>query len=102
MKRIPIEEFAKDASAFLAISQSERVVITEKGKPLAVVLGLKYKDEEDYALERDADFWRMIRERRKQKNAIPLAQVKKQLGLDQPKVRKKAANLRRKSCETNA
>jgi hypothetical protein len=91
MKRIPIEQFSEAPAAFLEISQTERVVVTEKGKPLAVILGLKYKDEEDYALERDTEFWQMIRERRKSNKGIPLAEAKKLLGLDRPKARKKTA-----------
>ncbi len=53
------------------------------GRPLpepARYEGVEYKDEEDYTLERDKAFWQMIEERRKQKT-IPIAEVKRRLGV---------------------
>jgi hypothetical protein len=90
MKKVSLKQFTEETTALLEVAQSERVVVTEKGKPLAVVLGLKYKDEEDYALERDTAFWQMIHERRKKNKGVPLAEVKRQLGLDKPAPRRKA------------
>ncbi|MCI0381025.1 MAG: type II toxin-antitoxin system Phd/YefM family antitoxin [Gemmataceae bacterium] len=92
MKTITVERFSKEANAVLEMAQSERVVVTRNGKPLAVVLGLLYKDEEDYALERDLPFWEMIRERRLKNKTIPWEEVKRELGLKT----KSAKNSKRK------
>jgi prevent-host-death family protein len=89
MKKISVEQLSKKTPAVLNLAQKERVIVTRNGKPLAVLLGIENKDEEDYALERDEAFWEMIHERRKEKKMIPLAEVKKRLGLDQKVQRKK-------------
>ena len=81
MKETTIEQFARDTAAFLDAAQRERVLITRAGKPVAVVIGLENKDEEDLELEASADFWRMIEERRREPT-IPLDQVKAELFAD--------------------
>jgi PHD/YefM family antitoxin component YafN of YafNO toxin-antitoxin module len=80
MKEVTVEELVKDPKSLLDIAQSERIVVTRKGKPSVVMLGLEFKDEEDYALERDTAFWQMIRERRREKT-VPLAEVERRLGI---------------------
>ena len=82
MKKISVEDFSKQATALLETAQRERVVVIRNGKPLAVLMGIENKDEEDLALERDEDFWQMIHERRKEKT-ISFADVKKRLGLNE-------------------
>jgi len=81
MKTITVERFSKDANAVFELAQNQRVIVTRHGKPLALVLGLLYKDEEDYALERDRTFWEMIRQRRRKNKSIPWEDVKRELGL---------------------
>ncbi len=80
MKTIAIEKLPSKLKAMVDSAQRERVIVTRKDKPIAVLVGIENKDEEDLALERDADFWKMIRERRREKS-IPLDEVKKRLGL---------------------
>ena len=80
MKAISVEQLSPKLKAMVEAAQQERVVVTRKDKPIAVLLGIENKDEEDIALERDAGFWKMIQERRRQKT-IPLEEVKKRLGL---------------------
>lgn len=76
MKKISEEELSKNASALLDVAQKERVVVTRGGRPMAMILGIEHKDEEDLTLEHDEEFWRMIRERRKEPT-VPLAELKK-------------------------
>jgi antitoxin HicB len=80
MKTIAVERFPEKIKNLVEAAQQERVVVTRKEKPIAILLGIENKDEEDIALERDTAFWKMIRERRRQKT-IPLGEVKKRLGL---------------------
>lgn len=92
MKEITIEQLSSEATSVLNIAQKERVIVTRKGKPSAILLGIEYKDEEDYALEHDKGFWRMIRERRKEKT-IPHEEVKKMLGISTKVKRTKKAKV---------
>ena len=66
VKETTLEQFALNLQQYMDASQLERVLIMRGGKPVAVVLGLEHKDEEDLMLETSPEFWRMIEERRKQ------------------------------------
>jgi prevent-host-death family protein len=48
-------------------AQAERVVITRRGKPIAVLLGVKGLDWEQLELGYSDEFWSLIRERRQQR-----------------------------------
>ena len=48
-------------------AQSDRVVVTRSGKPVALVLGVQGMDLEHLQLGSSNKFWRLIRERRRQK-----------------------------------
>ena len=60
-----LEQFLRDPQRFVRAAQQERVLVTEAGRPLAIVVGLENKDAEDGQLEASPDFWRMIEERRR-------------------------------------
>ena len=94
MKEITVEQLSSETPALLSLAQSERVIVTRDGKPLALLLGLEFKDEEDYALEKDREFWQMIEKRRKGNKTVSLAEVKRRLGLSQ---RKRGKNNGKKS-----
>jgi prevent-host-death family protein len=66
-----IKECVKDA-------QHERVIVTRRGKPIAVIAGVEGMDLEQIALGHSDEFWQLIRERRKQKT-ISRAELEKQL-----------------------
>jgi PHD/YefM family antitoxin component YafN of YafNO toxin-antitoxin module len=66
VKEISIENFSQDIEDFLHAAQSEWLLVTREGKPLAVLVGVENKDQEDWDLESSPDFWRMIDERRRQ------------------------------------
>ena len=78
MKKTTIEEFAKDPQAYLKAAQREQILVTRQGQPLALVVGMVNKDEEDFAYESSPEFWQMIRERRRMPT-IPLKDVEKEL-----------------------
>ena len=80
MKSISAADARSDFEAVLDSAQAERIVITRRGKPSAVVVGIEGYDEEDLALASSPAFWRMIEERRKGRS-IPLAELKKRLHL---------------------
>ena len=78
MKEITMEQLAMATSELLTLAQRERILVTRDGKPMAVMVGIENKDEEDLQLEASADFWRMIEERRREPT-IPLKDLKKEL-----------------------
>ena len=66
MKKASIQDLQKHAEEFVARAQKDRVVITRRGKPAAVLVGVNKADWETVALQTDPKFWRLIRARRKQ------------------------------------
>jgi prevent-host-death family protein len=48
------------------ISQEDHVVITRRGKPAAVMVGVEGKEWEDVVLQTSSTFWKLIEERRKE------------------------------------
>ena len=59
-------------------AQHEQILITQNGKPIALLLGLENIDPEDWNLQLSSDFWRMICDRR-QRPTMPLSQVEAEL-----------------------
>lgn len=74
MKTVDAGQFAANILEYLQASKTEAIVVTESGKPCAVVQGLDY-DEEQLALANSSEFWAMIEKRRKGK-MIPWNEVK--------------------------
>jgi prevent-host-death family protein len=48
-------------------AQAERVVLTQNGKPIALLVGVDGMDLEQIELAQSDEFWKLIRERRGQK-----------------------------------
>jgi antitoxin (DNA-binding transcriptional repressor) of toxin-antitoxin stability system len=46
-------------------AQEERLIVTRKGHPVALVIGI---DEEQLELGKDESFWKLIEKRRRQKS----------------------------------
>jgi prevent-host-death family protein len=59
-------------------AQHERVILTRRGKPIAVIAGVAGMDLEQIALGHSDEFWRFIRRRRKQKT-VSRAELEKRL-----------------------
>jgi len=79
MKTIPVRDLQKKVKECVDQAQLDRVVITRRGKPAAVLVGVEGEDWEDVVLQTDPAFWKLIRTRRKQPT-ISLDELKKQLG----------------------
>ena len=82
MRETTIESFSADPLGLLQAAQEERVLVTRGGKPLALVVGVEYKDEEDWNLEMSPEFWQMIQQRRDQPT-VPLSEVESSLWNDE-------------------
>lgn len=66
MKQIGLEQ--ADLRSCVKRAQSERLVITRRGKPLALLVGARDLDTEQLDLGSSDKFWRLIVRRRKQKS----------------------------------
>lgn len=66
MKTITVRDLQKKIKACLDEAQEDRVIITRRGKPAAVLIGVEGEDWESVILETDPTFWKLVQERRKQ------------------------------------
>ena len=66
MKAVTARDRQKNIKGCVDTAQEERVVITRRGRPAAVLVGVEGKDWEDVVLQSSTAFWKLIEERRKQ------------------------------------
>ena len=70
MKTVILEEATLNGC--VKDAQSERVVVTRDGKPIALVVGVEGMDVEQLQLSASGKFWTMVDARRKQKTVSRL------------------------------
>ena len=66
MKTVNARDLQKKIKECVDMSQQDQVVITRRGKPAAVMVGVEGKDWEDLVLQASPNFWKLIEERRKE------------------------------------
>jgi len=66
MKTVNARDLQKRIKQCVDMSQQNQVVITRRGKPAAVLLGVEGKGWGDVALQTSSRFWKLIEERRKE------------------------------------
>jgi prevent-host-death family protein len=66
VKTVNARDLQKKVKECVDMSQQEQVVITRRGKPAAVMVGVEGKDWEEVVLQTSATFWKLIEERRKE------------------------------------
>ncbi len=66
MKTVNARDLQKKIKECVDMSQQDQLVITRRGKPAAVMVGVQGKDWEDVVLQTSSTFWKFIEERRKQ------------------------------------
>jgi antitoxin (DNA-binding transcriptional repressor) of toxin-antitoxin stability system len=76
MKTVDIQETNLDACVVAA--QSDRVVVTRGGNPVALVVGVQGLDEEQTQLGASDEFWKLISARR-QEPTVDRAALEKKL-----------------------
>jgi len=64
MKMVGLKQAKARLSEFVDAAQRDRVLITRRGQPAALVIGVEGQDMEQVILGNDAEFWKMIEERR--------------------------------------
>ncbi len=81
MKILTTYEAKNSFPKVLKLSQRDVVIVTNRGKPVAAIQGLKGEEDlEDYFLERSPKFWKMI-QRARQGKSVSIDKVRKELGL---------------------
>ena len=78
MKTVSVRDLQKRLRECVDAAQQDRVVITRRGKPAAVLVGVEGADWETVVVETNASFWRLIEKRRKQPT-VSLAEMRKRL-----------------------
>lgn len=78
MRRLTLEQLSEQLQDYVQSAQQEQILITQNGKPIALLLGLENIDPEQWNLQLSPEFWQMIRDRR-QRPTIPLSLVEAEL-----------------------
>jgi prevent-host-death family protein len=80
MKTMTVLEAKNHFSRTLRTAARELVVVTRRGKPVAVIQGITEDDMEDLLLERSEKFWEMMARARRGKG-VSLDAVRKKMRL---------------------
>ncbi len=75
MKTVAVER--TNLKTCVSKAQQERIVVTHAGNPVALIVGIEGLDREQAQLGASSKFWKLIRERRKEKTITRTALVKK-------------------------
>ena len=78
MKTVSARDLQKKVKECVDAAQKDRVVVTRRGQPAAVLVGVEGSDWEDVVLQSSPNFWRLIEERRRQPS-ISLHELKARL-----------------------
>ncbi|MGB7445307.1 MAG: type II toxin-antitoxin system prevent-host-death family antitoxin [Coleofasciculaceae cyanobacterium] len=78
MRRLTLEQLSEQLQDYVQSAQQEQILITQNGKPIALLLGLENIDPEQWNLQLSPEFWQMINARR-QRPTIPLSLVEAEL-----------------------
>jgi prevent-host-death family protein len=82
MKIASVRDVKARLSAYIDEAQASRVIVTNHGRPVALVVGIEGLDLESAVRASDPEFWKMIETRRKSTPAgkgIPAAEVRRRL-----------------------
>ena len=77
MKQVNVEQ--ADLESCVSQAQQESLVITRKGRPVALLVGVEGMDPEQLELGGSDRFWKLIAQRRKQKT-MSRAQLEQKVG----------------------
>jgi prevent-host-death family protein len=78
VKTISVRDLQKGVKQAVDSAQCDRVVVTRRGQPAAVLVGVEGKDWESVVLETSPEFWKLIEERRAEPT-LSLEELKREL-----------------------
>jgi antitoxin (DNA-binding transcriptional repressor) of toxin-antitoxin stability system len=85
MKKIEIKKDLGSLAEYTRRLAEEPVIVTEKGKPIAVLVRIENADDETVSLSNDPKFLAIIersRARHKKEGGISIKEIRKRLGLN--------------------
>ncbi len=97
MKSIGLKEAKAHLSQFVDRAQHERILITRRGRPAAIVIGVEGHDIERIVLGSDAEFWKLIEQRREQRATLTSDDIRRSFGISTRSDRQRPARPKRKS-----
>jgi prevent-host-death family protein len=81
MKTAALKEVKAKLSEYCDTAQSERVLITKHGRPLALMVGVEGRDLDEVLTDMNPDFWRLVEERRRQPT-LSAEEMRRRLGAE--------------------
>jgi prevent-host-death family protein len=84
VKLIGLKEAKANLSEFVDAAQTDRILITRRGKPAALVIGVEGQDIEQVVLGNDVEFWAMIQARRKHSATLTGDDIRRSVGGEAP------------------
>lgn len=66
MKTVTVRDLQKKVKDCVDDAQEDRIIITRRGRPAAVLIGVEDMDWEPVVLQTDPAFWKLIGTRRRQ------------------------------------
>jgi hypothetical protein len=81
MKVAPMGDVKNNFGKYLNLCQDEPIFVTRNGKITAVIEYIEDSDIEDYLLERDARFRRMLERAKKENGGMSLKEYRKSRGI---------------------
>jgi prevent-host-death family protein len=66
VKTITVRELQESIKEAVDSAQEDRVIVTRRGEPAAVLVGVEGKDWETVVLETSSTFWDLIEKRRRE------------------------------------
>jgi prevent-host-death family protein len=78
MRQLTLEQLSEQLQDYVRSAQQEQILITQNGKPIALLLGLENVSPDQWNLQLSPEFWQMISDRR-QRPTIPLSVVEAEL-----------------------
>lgn len=81
MKFVGLKEAKVHLSKYVDRAQEDRIVITRRGKPAALVIGVEGQDIEQVILGSDVAFWKMIEQRRKRAATLTSNDTRRYFGV---------------------
>jgi prevent-host-death family protein len=80
VKSIGVRDLQKKVKECVDEAQVDRIVITRRGKPAAVLIGVEDKSWDTVISQSDPAFWKLIRTRRAQPT-VSIFEMRKRLGI---------------------
>lgn len=92
MRLIGLSDAKAHFGALIDRAQHQRVLITRRGRPAALVIGVEGQDLEEVLFASDVAFWKMIQARRRRGATLTSDDVRRSFGIETPVARTPASH----------